>query len=84
VSCYDVEVLRQAMWLGVGVALGLARGPGCGSDDDAPGGVNAPCTRGKDCASELVCVQGVCVHPDAGRDVTPPNDAGPVDAGDGG
>jgi hypothetical protein len=66
--------------------LGIAglRGPGCGGDDHEHG-VNAPCTRPKDCAPPLLCVSGVCEEPDADAapDVAPPGDA-ETDAGDAG
>lgn len=46
--------------------LGLARDPGgCGDVDDPHGRANAPCTRKKDCAGDLVCSEGVCRDPDA-------------------
>jgi hypothetical protein len=56
------------------VALGLGRDPGCGGGDTPSGGVNAPCTRSKDCSSGLVCSEGVCSEPDSG--------VLPFDAGD--
>ena len=60
--------------------LGVAglRTPGCGGDDPEHG-VNAPCTRPKDCAPGLRCANGVCEDPDA----APPVDAASGDAGDG-
>lgn len=47
-------------------ALSLAREPGCGGADLGSGGLNGPCTRSKDCATGLVCAEGVCTEPDAG------------------
>ncbi len=69
--------------------LGLAHDPGgCGSVDSSSSGLNAPCTRSKDCSGHLVCTQGVCTDDDAdsgssgnalpdsgGRDATPAGDA---------
>ncbi len=50
-----------------GVLLGIAaHDPSCGSVDSSSKGLNAPCTRAKDCAAGLVCPSGVCVLPDAG------------------
>jgi hypothetical protein len=45
--------------------LGLARDPSCGGVDTPPSGVNAPCTRDKDCQAGLVCASGVCASPNA-------------------
>ncbi|MEO7112336.1 MAG: hypothetical protein ABI183_17960 [Polyangiaceae bacterium] len=45
------------------IFVGLLRGPGCGEVDSPEYGANAPCTRNKDCAHDLACVQGVCVSP---------------------
>lgn len=59
------------------VALALLRGPGCGEVESADSTANAPCTRDKDCGSELVCRGGVCVSS------TPLPDASFVDASDG-
>lgn len=61
------------------VALGLLGGPGGGCDGvgDGEGGVNAPCTRDKDCRDGLSCTEGVCTGPDAGL-----GDAGPGAAAD--
>lgn len=51
--------------------LGVAglRDPGCGGDD-VEHGVNAPCTRAKDCTPPLLCVSGACEEAaaDAGSD----------------
>lgn len=47
-------------------ALGLGRDPGCGGAESPSSGVNAPCTRSKDCGAGLVCMEGVCTEPDAG------------------
>lgn len=58
----------------VTIGLALFRDPGgCGGSGDPSGGENAPCTRTKDCRDSLVCVEGVCVDPNAG-------DAGTSDA----
>jgi hypothetical protein len=75
-------VLRNAFVLGVAGLSLLARDPGCGGGVDSPSsGVNAPCTRDKDCADGLRCVEGVCTSPashDAG------SEGGAKDAGDDG
>ena len=47
-------------------ALALGRDPGCGGADSPSSGVNAPCTRSKDCSGGLVCMEGVCTERDAG------------------
>jgi hypothetical protein len=72
-------VLRQALMLAV--AMGAARDPGCNTET-SPGGVDAPCTRDKDCSNGLSCTGGVCLGPDAGApvesdggDAAPPSDA---------
>jgi len=46
------------------VALGAMRDP-CGTDTSTVG-VNAACTRTKDCDEGLSCVGGVCSPPDSG------------------
>ena len=63
-------------------ALVLGRDPGCGSADSPSSGLNAPCTRSKDCTTGLVCAEGVCTEPDSGiaspdsgRDATSGGDA---------
>ena len=56
-------------------ALALGRDPGCGGADSPSSGVNAPCTRSKDCTGGLVCAEGVCTEPDSG---VVPADAGIV------
>jgi Dickkopf-like protein len=66
-------------------AVALGKDPGCGGVDSTTGGVNAPCTRDKDCTAGLTCLNGSCVAPDSG--LPPPDaasDAGSEDAGDGG
>jgi hypothetical protein len=81
-------VLRNVVAYGV-VSLGalaLGRDPGCGGSDSPSSGVNAPCTRSKDCSGGLVCTEGVCTEPDSGA---LPTDAGvgsapPGDAADDG
>jgi hypothetical protein len=74
-------VVRTAFVLTV-LSLGLGHEPGCGGADSPSSGLNAPCTRSKDCSSSLVCSEGVCteldagvVTPDGGRDATPIGDA---------
>jgi len=52
--------------MSIAVSLGLARDPGCGGADSPSSGLNAPCTRTKDCSAGLVCAEGVCTEPDAG------------------
>jgi len=56
----------------VGIAaLGVANDPSCGGVDSTPSGVNAPCTRDKDCRGDLTCEKGVCTppaHGDAGSE----------------
>lgn len=49
------------------MSLGLSREPGCGGADSPSSGLNAPCTRSKDCSAGLVCDQGVCTDPDGGN-----------------
>jgi hypothetical protein len=61
------------------VAIAVSRDPGCDTQT-APGGINAPCTREKDCSSGLQCTGGVCVSNEAGP---PPADAGEDAASDG-
>jgi hypothetical protein len=64
-------VLRQAKHPGAaklfafGLMLGVARDPGgCGGvDSSSTSGVNAPCTRDKDCKDDLACQKGVCTAP---------------------
>jgi hypothetical protein len=58
------------------VALSALRDP-CGTDT-SPEGVNAACTRTKDCQSGLTCIGGVCSLPDAG---TPDSGSDANDAG---
>ncbi len=61
-----------------GISLSFGRDPGgCGGVDEHSGTVNAPCTRDKDCKTDLVCREGVCADLDAG----PPRDAAPPDGG---
>lgn len=51
----------------VGALLASAFGAtACGSDGRAEGGLNAPCTRARDCQEGLSCSDGVCTDPDAG------------------
>ena len=55
-------------YLAAGLLVVAFREPACG-EGEARGGVNAPCTRQKDCESPLVCAEGVCASastPDAG------------------
>ena len=59
------RVVRTAVVLAV-MSLGLACELACSSTDSPSSGLNAPCTRSKDCSSSLVCAQGVCSEPDAG------------------
>jgi hypothetical protein len=62
------------------VALGGLRDP-CGTDTSTVG-VNAACTRTKDCDDGLDCVGGVCTPADAGAAADgagDSNDAGAVD-----
>jgi hypothetical protein len=59
------------------VTMAVLRDPGCGTETTS-GGVNAPCTRDKDCSPGLTCTGGVCLGPEAGP--PPPSDAG-ADAG---
>ena len=69
-------MIRQALaakLVTVGIALGLSHDPGCGGVDSPASGVNAPCTRSKDCKGDLVCEKGVCTptYPvDAGSDAS--------------
>jgi hypothetical protein len=64
------------------IFVGLLRGPGCGEVDSPEYGANAPCTRNKDCAGDLACVQGVCVSPSQGDDASTNDDASIDDAAD--
>jgi hypothetical protein len=60
-------------------ALGFARGardPGCGGADSPSSGPNAPCTRTKDCAGDLVCREGVCTEADSGAGNAVPDGGG--------
>ena len=66
-------MVRNAVVLTL-LSLGLARELGCSSADAHAKGLNAPCTRSKDCRSDLVCDEGVCTDPDAGL---APVDGGP-------
>ena len=74
-------MIRQALaakLFTVGIALGFANDPGCGSVDSPSSGINAPCTRTKDCKGDLVCEKGVCTSPsqvDAGGDSSADADA---------
>ncbi len=38
----------------------------CASEDNVAAGVNAACTRTKDCQAGLSCTNGVCIPDDAG------------------
>jgi hypothetical protein len=72
-------VIRNALaakvvTLGI-AAYGVAHDPGCGSVDSTSSGVNAPCTRDKDCRGDLVCEKGVCTTGDAGAGDAAPGDA---------
>ncbi|MBX3217550.1 MAG: hypothetical protein KF850_36300 [Labilithrix sp.] len=67
-------MVRQSFAAVALVALGFARGPGCGGLDDPEGGPNAPCTRSSDCGGALVCLAGVCREP--GDDDDTSRDAG--------
>jgi hypothetical protein len=62
-------VIREALLAGV-AALGLARDPSCGGTDSPTSGVNAPCTRDKDCSGALLCREGICSEGDAGASVS--------------
>ncbi len=48
------------------VALAAGFGLGCSSEDTEAAGVNAACTRDKDCQQGLACTGGVCTPQDAG------------------
>jgi hypothetical protein len=81
-------VLRNVVAYGI-ISLGalaLGREPGCGGSESPSSGVNAPCTRSKDCNQGLLCTEGVCAEPDSG--VTPADagsdSASPRDAADDG
>ena len=70
-------MIRHA--LALSLAVGLLHDPSCGgSDEGAASGVNAPCTRDRDCKERLRCAQGVCEPQDAA-----PPDAAQADAGNG-
>ena len=84
-------MLRNVVAYGVVslAALALGRDPGCGGSESPSSGVNAPCTRSKDCSSGLVCTEGVCTEPDSGALPNGATDAGtgtapPGDAADDG
>lgn len=62
------------------VVLGFLGIPACGSDH-GQGGLNAPCTRSKDCERDLVCEKGVCSSTDASV-LAADADVGTADAGD--
>ena len=62
-------------------ALAGLRDP-CGTDT-SPVGVNAACTRTKDCDNGLTCVGGVCSPPDAGAMESGGGDANESGAADG-
>ena len=69
-------MIRHTLVAGA-MLLGLAHDPGgCGSvDSSSASGLNAPCTRSKDCRDGLTCERGVCTGPDqperdAGGDAT--------------
>jgi hypothetical protein len=47
----------------------------CGGADEPNGSANAPCTRSRDCASGLICIEGVCTDPDAPDAAAAPRDA---------
>ena len=70
----------------LGFALLFARDPGCGGVDSTESGLNAPCTRDKDCKDELTCQKGVCSGPEKGDAATDagPKDTGSTDTGGGG
>ncbi len=61
-------MFRHALILGAASFSLFFRDPGCGGEDSEANGVNAPCERDHDCASELSCRGGLCVGPvvDAG------------------
>lgn len=74
---------REVSVVGVvvlGVVLGLLCIPACGSDH-GEGGLNAPCTRSKDCERDLVCEKGVCTSTDASV-LEADADVGAADAGE--
>jgi hypothetical protein len=69
-------VLRSALFAPLAL-IALARNlGGCGVDSKS-GGVNAPCTRAKDCNENLVCQGGACIDLDAST-----GDGGGGDASD--
>ena len=72
----------------LGIALVFARDPGCGGVESTESGINAPCTRDKDCKDDLTCERGVCTGPeiDAGVDSAARDASGSSvsDAGGGG
>ena len=47
------------------LVLGTVLGAGCADPDSQSAGVNAPCTRDRDCRAKLACMRGVCVDPNA-------------------
>ena len=73
VSRYALSVVAAVF------ALAARRDP-CGTDT-SPAGVNAACTRTKDCEVGLSCVGGVCSPPDAGvtESGSDANDSGAAD-----
>lgn len=66
----------------VGVLL-AAHDPSCGGTDTTAGGVNAPCTRDRDCRDGLECNKGVCVDRNASDAGDASSDA-PADVDGGG
>ena len=69
-------MVRRA--LALGLILGLHDPSSCGGVESPTSGVNAPCTRDKDCSAGLVCASGVCTQPDA----PPPTPDAGGDSGD--
>ena len=61
-----------------------AADPSCGGGDTTASGLNAPCTRDKDCKDGLACARGVCADPDASARDDGGGDAALLDASDAG
>lgn len=61
-------------WIALALAaVGLVGGFGCGDDGEQKAGEGESCGTSKDCKSELICRQEVCIRPggaDAGTDAT--------------